>query len=175
MCNAGPYHPEIDSFQYFKSIRARQCLGRPRLRWRQARTMDSHRPATIVLKLAFSTSQAVERTIKALSSKGCAIIHYTITGARHLLLKVSAAGCSRLSDPCKVIDIAGPNILRAINPRHNPTQETLNQLLKPCKLKLSLAPIEETKRRRTAWEIFDRRSHPALRSRLRATPFARKR
>ena len=41
------------------------------------------------------------------------------------------------------IKIAGPNILRAINPRHNPTQETLNRLLKPFKLKLSLAPIEQ--------------------------------
>lgn len=27
------------------------------------------------------------------------------------------------------IGIASPNILRAINPRHNPTQETLNRLL----------------------------------------------
>ena len=39
--------------------------------------------------------------------------------------------------------IASPNILRAINPRHNPTQETLNRLLKPFRLKLSLAPIEQ--------------------------------
>jgi DNA-binding phage protein len=46
------------------------------------------------------------------------------------------------------IGIAGPNILRAINSRHNPTQETLNRLLKPFKLRLSLAPIEEPKRRR---------------------------
>ena len=48
------------------------------------------------------------------------------------------------------ISIAGPNVLRAINPRHNPTQETLNRLLKPFKLRLSLAPIEEPKRRRAA-------------------------
>jgi len=48
------------------------------------------------------------------------------------------------------IGIAGPNILRAINPRHNPTQDTLNRMLKPFKLKLSLAPIEEPKRRRAA-------------------------
>ena len=48
------------------------------------------------------------------------------------------------------IGIPSPNILRAINPRHNPTQETLNRLLKPFKLKLSLAPIEASKRRRAA-------------------------
>ena len=48
------------------------------------------------------------------------------------------------------VGIASPNILRAINPRHNPTQDTLNRMLKPFKLKLSLAPIEEPKRRRAA-------------------------
>ena len=48
------------------------------------------------------------------------------------------------------ITVASPNILRAINPRHNPTQETLNRLLKPFKLKLSLAPIDQPKRRRAA-------------------------
>jgi DNA-binding phage protein len=46
--------------------------------------------------------------------------------------------------------IASPNVLRAINARHNPTQETLNRLLKPFKLKLSLAPIEQSKRRHAA-------------------------
>jgi len=48
------------------------------------------------------------------------------------------------------VRIASPNILRAINARHNPTQETLNRLLKPFKLKLSLAPIEGPKHRRAA-------------------------
>jgi DNA-binding phage protein len=48
------------------------------------------------------------------------------------------------------IGIAGPNILRAINPRHNPTQETLNRLLKPFKLKLTVAPIDDPKRRHAA-------------------------
>jgi len=48
------------------------------------------------------------------------------------------------------VAVASPNIVRAINPRHNPTQATLNRLLKPFKLKLSLAPIEEPKRRRAA-------------------------
>ena len=38
--------------------------------------------------------------------------------------------------------MAGPNVLRAIHPRHNPTQATLNWLLKPFKLRLSLARLE---------------------------------
>ena len=62
--------------------------------------------------------------------------------------------------------MAGPNILRAIHPRHNPTQETLNRLLKPFKLKLSLpsnnpsaaAPRSKSMSRarlnRLSWEIF---------------------
>ena len=34
------------------------------------------------------------------------------------------------------------NVLRAIHPRHNPTQGTLNRLLKPFQLRLSLARLE---------------------------------
>jgi probable addiction module antidote protein len=40
------------------------------------------------------------------------------------------------------VGMASPNLLRTFNPRHNPTQDTLNRLLKPFRLKLSLAPIE---------------------------------
>ena len=47
------------------------------------------------------------------------------------------------------VHMASPNVLRAINPRHNPTQDTLNRLLKPFKLRLSLAPLT-SKPRRTA-------------------------
>lgn len=39
------------------------------------------------------------------------------------------------------VGMAGPNVLRAINPHHNPTQETLDKLLAPFGLRLSLAPI----------------------------------
>lgn len=39
------------------------------------------------------------------------------------------------------VRMASPNVVRAINPRHNPTQDTLNRLLKPFKLRLSLAPL----------------------------------
>jgi DNA-binding phage protein len=46
--------------------------------------------------------------------------------------------------------IASPNLLRAIHPRFNPTQETLNRLLNPFGLRLSLTLIEKPKRRRAA-------------------------
>ncbi len=48
------------------------------------------------------------------------------------------------------VRMASPNLLRALNPRHNPTQDTLNRLLKPFRLKLSLAPIDEPKGRHAA-------------------------
>ena len=48
------------------------------------------------------------------------------------------------------VGIASTNLLRAINPRHNPTQETLNRLLKPFRLRLSLAPINSPKQQRAA-------------------------
>jgi DNA-binding phage protein len=41
--------------------------------------------------------------------------------------------------------MAPPNVLRAINQRHNPTQETLDRLLKPFGLRLGLAPIVPVK------------------------------
>jgi DNA-binding phage protein len=40
------------------------------------------------------------------------------------------------------VKMASPNVLRAINPRHNATHQTLNRLLKPFKLRLTLARIE---------------------------------
>ena len=39
---------------------------------------------------------------------------------------------------------------RTLNPRRNPTQGTLNRLLKPFRLKLSLAPISSRPKRRHA-------------------------
>lgn len=47
----------------------------------------------------------------------------------------------------KLSRIASPNIIRAINPRHNPTQETLNRLLRPFGLMLTLGPIKPRKKR----------------------------
>ena len=48
------------------------------------------------------------------------------------------------------VGMASPNVLRAIHLRHNPTQDTLNRLLRPFKLRLTLAPIETQKGRRVA-------------------------
>ena len=48
------------------------------------------------------------------------------------------------------VHMAAPNVLRAINPRHNPTQDTLNRLLKPFKLRLSLTPLTGKPRRTAA-------------------------
>ena len=48
------------------------------------------------------------------------------------------------------VRMASPNLLRALNSRHNPTQDTLNRLLKPFRLKLSLAPIDHPKSRNAA-------------------------
>ena len=48
------------------------------------------------------------------------------------------------------VHMASPNLLRTLNPRHNPTQETLNRLLQPFRLKLSLAPIDRRMSRHAA-------------------------
>lgn len=48
------------------------------------------------------------------------------------------------------VRMASPNVLRAINPRHNVTQDTLNRLLKPFRLRLSLARLDRPKGRRAA-------------------------
>lgn len=44
----------------------------------------------------------------------------------------------------KKVRLPSSNILRAINPKSNPTLETINKLLKPFKLQLSLRPIKKT-------------------------------
>ena len=48
------------------------------------------------------------------------------------------------------VDMSSPNVLRAIDARHNPTQATLNRLLKPFTLRLSLARIARRKRKEAA-------------------------
>lgn len=48
------------------------------------------------------------------------------------------------------VRMAGPNVVRAINPRHNPTQATLNRLLRPFRLRLALAPLQPRKRNHAA-------------------------
>jgi DNA-binding phage protein len=44
--------------------------------------------------------------------------------------------------------IASSNMLRAIRAGHNPAQATLDRMLRPFGLKLSVAPIERSKHRR---------------------------
>jgi DNA-binding phage protein len=73
--------------------------------------------------------------------------------AREFLLAASEDGVSVQRALAKVIRAMGvrefaakvrmadPNVLRAINPRHNPTQDTLNRLLRPFQLRLGLAPL----------------------------------
>ena len=46
----------------------------------------------------------------------------------------------------KKTKIASSNLLRAINPKHNPTQETLSRLLKPFGLMVAVMPIPGRKR-----------------------------
>ena len=48
------------------------------------------------------------------------------------------------------IGIASPNLIRAISPRHNPNQATLNRLLKPFGLKLGLALLDDTEGKHAA-------------------------
>ena len=50
----------------------------------------------------------------------------------------------------ETVQMASPNVLRAINPRHNPTQDTLNRLLKPFRLRLSLAQLDDSPGRHAA-------------------------
>ncbi|MDZ4804308.1 MAG: hypothetical protein SGI90_05565 [Candidatus Eisenbacteria bacterium] len=60
---------------------------------------------------------------------------------------IRAMGVKEFADK---VGMASPNVLRAINPRHNPTQETLNRLLGPFKLKLSLALLRKGKGKHAA-------------------------
>jgi DNA-binding phage protein len=46
----------------------------------------------------------------------------------------------------KLVKMPSSNVLRAINPKHNPTQETLSRLLKPFGLAVTVAPIKTGKR-----------------------------
>ena len=48
------------------------------------------------------------------------------------------------------IGMPSSNLLRAIHPRHNPTQETLERLLKPFGLRIGLAQIKPRRNRSAA-------------------------
>lgn len=48
------------------------------------------------------------------------------------------------------VKMADSNVLRAIHPRHNPTTETLNRLLRPFRLRLALHLVDTTSGRSAA-------------------------
>lgn len=50
-----------------------------------------------------------------------------------------------LSEFAKMVDMAPPNILRAVDLRHNPTKSTLDSLIKPFGLMLGLQPLKKQK------------------------------
>jgi len=54
-----------------------------------------------------------------------------------------------LKETSKKTKIPSPNLVRALNPKHNPTLDTLNRILRPFGLKLSVTMIEK-KANRTA-------------------------
>jgi DNA-binding phage protein len=65
-------------------------------------------------------------------------------------LKTALAKVIRATGVKEFADSAGmpsPNVLRAIHPNHNPTQETLERLLKPFGLRIGLAQIKRRRRR----------------------------
>lgn len=51
--------------------------------------------------------------------------------------------CLGVNEFSKKVKIPSPNVLRAIDPKHNPTQETLNRLLKPFGLMLTVSIIKK--------------------------------
>lgn len=50
-----------------------------------------------------------------------------------------------LAEFAKMVDMAPPNVLRAVDLRHNPTRLTLDALIKPFGLMLGLQPIRKKK------------------------------
>lgn len=60
---------------------------------------------------------------------------------------ISATGVKEFA---QTVGMPSPNVLRAIHPKHNPTQETLERLLKPFKLRIGLAEIKPKRKARAA-------------------------
>ncbi len=55
-----------------------------------------------------------------------------------------------LKETSKKTKIPSPNLVRALNPKHNPTLDTLNRILRPFGLKLSVTMIEKKPSRTAA-------------------------
>jgi DNA-binding phage protein len=60
---------------------------------------------------------------------------------------VRATGVKEFAE---AVGMPSPNVLRAIHPKHNPTQETLERLLKPYGLRIGLAQIKPRRKGRAA-------------------------
>jgi DNA-binding phage protein len=55
-----------------------------------------------------------------------------------------------LKETSKKTKMPSPNIVRVLNPKHNPTLETLNRILRPFGLKLSVTMIQKKPSRTAA-------------------------
>ncbi len=55
-----------------------------------------------------------------------------------------------LKETSKKTKIPSPNLLRALNPKHNPTLDTLNRIRRPFGLKLSVTMIQKKPSRSAA-------------------------
>lgn len=55
--------------------------------------------------------------------------------------------CYGIKEFAKLIGLPSSNLSRAIDQRHNPTQETLNRLLRPFGLVIGVKPVEEPLRK----------------------------
>ncbi len=55
-----------------------------------------------------------------------------------------------LKETSRKTNMPSPNILRALNPKHNPTLDTLNKILRPFGLKLSVTMIHKNPSRTAA-------------------------
>jgi len=60
---------------------------------------------------------------------------------------IRATGVKEFAD---AVGMPSPNVLRAIHPRHNPTQATLERLLNPFGLRIGLTQIKGRRKRRAA-------------------------
>ena len=68
-----------------------------------------------------------------------AAVEEGVTVQRALGKVIRAMGVKEYAE---LTGMASSNVLRAIRARHNPTQATLNRMLRPLGLKLSIAPLE---------------------------------
>lgn len=58
---------------------------------------------------------------------------------------VKAYGIKKFS---KMVDIAEPNLVRALRANHNPTVTTIEKLLKPFGLRIAAAPIKKEEKKK---------------------------